>query len=245
MTPGGINIVRDAPPDHAHHHGLMFAFIVDGVNFWEEYNPKEYGRQETTTIAETRDNGKQKMESTLTWSDGVGQTLILEKRTITATQINGATVLDWTSTFTLPPGRDKAVLGGNDYHGLGMRFVESMDSGKYITPADAGKKEGRLIPCRWIAYASKAGDHPVSLVLYDTKDNPRPMLAFAMGGEVKEEFGYLSATTNLFREQITLTSEKPITFRYILVLWDGDKTAKEIEDFAVQNLGLGTGSLTR
>ena len=24
-TPGGLNILLDAPPDHLHHHGLMFA----------------------------------------------------------------------------------------------------------------------------------------------------------------------------------------------------------------------------
>ncbi len=35
-TPGGVQILRDALPDHKHHHGLMFALGVDGVNFWEE-----------------------------------------------------------------------------------------------------------------------------------------------------------------------------------------------------------------
>src|SRR5690606_22625381 len=35
-TPSGTNVIRDAPADHLHHHGLMFAVTVDGVNFWEE-----------------------------------------------------------------------------------------------------------------------------------------------------------------------------------------------------------------
>ena len=35
-SPDGINILRDAPFDHLHHHGLMYAVAVDGVNFWEE-----------------------------------------------------------------------------------------------------------------------------------------------------------------------------------------------------------------
>ena len=32
----GENVLRDAPPDHLHHHGLMYAIRLNGVNFWEE-----------------------------------------------------------------------------------------------------------------------------------------------------------------------------------------------------------------
>jgi len=224
-TPEGINILRDVPIDHLHHHALMFAIKVDDVNFWEEYNPVDYGRQETTSIVETKG---EKVESTLTWTTGVGKPLVLEKRTITATVIDGATALDWTSVFSLPPGKEKAVLGGNQYHGLGMRFVQPMDIGKYIVPSDAGEREGNLTPCRWMAYTAKVDGKAVTVALFDMKGNPRPMLAFTMGGNGRE-FAYLSATTNLHREPITLTPDKPITFRYKLLLWDGEKTQAEIE----------------
>ena len=43
-TPNGINILRDAPHDHLHHHALMYAIAVNGVNFWEEQ--KTPGRQQ-------------------------------------------------------------------------------------------------------------------------------------------------------------------------------------------------------
>ena len=36
FTPGGVQVLRDSPPDHKHHHGLMFAIGVDGVDFWGE-----------------------------------------------------------------------------------------------------------------------------------------------------------------------------------------------------------------
>ena len=236
-TPSGINILRDAPLDHIHHHGLMFAIKVDDVNFWEEFDPKEYGRQETVSIEEavTESNGhkEKKVESTLIWLDGNGQSLMLEKRTITAYLTGEATVLDWISVFTLPPGNEKAILGGNEYHGLGMRFIESMDKGgKFFASSGAGKKEGRLTPCRWMAYTAKADDKPVTLAVFDAKDNPRSMLAYTMG-EVDNEFGYFSATANLYRESVTLTPEKPVTFHYKLVLWDGEKTSKEIEKLGI------------
>jgi len=232
-TPGGVNVLRDAPADHSHHHALMFAIIVDGVNFWEEYNPKDFGRQETTSIAEAEadvnSRKEKKVESTLTWTSGVGQPLVQEKRTVIGTQIDGATVLDWTGVFTPPPGKEKVELRGNEYHGLGMRFLESMDNGgKFFADGAAGQKEGRLTPCRWMAYTAKADGKTVTIALFDTKDNPRPMIAFTMGGDGRE-FAFLSATTNLHREPLILTADKPITFRYKIVLWDGEKTPEEVE----------------
>ena len=47
-TPSGINILRDSPFDHKHHHSLMFAVAVDGVNFWEEKDGS--GREEHVAI---------------------------------------------------------------------------------------------------------------------------------------------------------------------------------------------------
>ncbi len=36
FTPGGVQVLRDAPADHWHHHGIMFAVGVNGVTFWSE-----------------------------------------------------------------------------------------------------------------------------------------------------------------------------------------------------------------
>ena len=35
-TLAGDEVLREAPADHLHHHGLMYAIGVNGVNFWEE-----------------------------------------------------------------------------------------------------------------------------------------------------------------------------------------------------------------
>ncbi len=243
-TPSGVDILRDAPADHLHHHGLMFAIKVDGINFWEEFPTKEHGRQQpisstqATAVAQSRTDISDKkescvkMESTLEWKDADAQTLVCENRTVDAVADDSkpaATVLDWRTELTLPPGKEKAVLGGNNYHGLGMRFVESMDKeGTFIPSADAGRRENRLTPCRWMAYTAKVDGKPVTVAIVDMKENPRPMLAFTMGGDGKD-FAYLSATTNLYKEPITLTPEKPIVFHYRIFLWDGTKNADEIE----------------
>ena len=54
FTPSGTNILRDAPSDHLHHHGLMFAVRVNGINFWEE--KPDSGKQEHVSVA--RDEGE-------------------------------------------------------------------------------------------------------------------------------------------------------------------------------------------
>jgi len=55
LTPGGVQILRDSPHDHKHHHGLMFAVGVDGVDFWSE-NPA-CGRQVPRRQTETHSSG--------------------------------------------------------------------------------------------------------------------------------------------------------------------------------------------
>ena len=36
FTPAGMNILLDAPHDHLHHHGLMLALGINGIDFWGE-----------------------------------------------------------------------------------------------------------------------------------------------------------------------------------------------------------------
>ena len=237
-TPSGMNILRDAPADHLHHHAMMFALGVDGVNFWEQFNPKDFGRQETTSIeestAETNGRPVKKVESTITWATGVGVPMIFEQRTITGSRIDNANVLEWTSVLTTPPEKERVRLHGAPYNGLGMRFVESMDrDGTFFTAPDAGEPEvrsarERSIPCRWVAYTAKVNDKPVTVAIFDTKDNPLPMHAFTLSGTDKA-FAYLSAAVNLRQEPFFLTAEQPLTFRYKVVLWDGVKTAEHVE----------------
>lgn len=42
--PDGGNVLRDAPPDHPHHHGLMYAVKVNGLSFWEEISGSNFPR---------------------------------------------------------------------------------------------------------------------------------------------------------------------------------------------------------
>ncbi|MBU0616100.1 MAG: PmoA family protein, partial [Planctomycetes bacterium] len=54
-SPNGLNVLLDAPPDHLHHHGLMFAVGVDDVHFWAE-DPQAGHQMHTNTGVEVRDD---------------------------------------------------------------------------------------------------------------------------------------------------------------------------------------------
>jgi len=48
-TPSGRNILRDSPWDHIHHHALMFAIGVNGVDFWGEFDDTR-GKQIASSV---------------------------------------------------------------------------------------------------------------------------------------------------------------------------------------------------
>ena len=239
LTPAGINVLLDSPEDHKHHHGLMFACRVNGINFWEEtkqsgYEVSEDYREVLTTDEEGR------FIVRINWMDArKKQTVLSEIRTITAASLpaHEVNLFTWQSIFTVPPSKSEATLSGAHYNGLGMRFRRSMDKdGQFIT---AGNKEGevfrgeeRLTDDDWCAYYSQADGHKVTIAMFNAPGNPRsPATWFTM----KEPFAYLSATMRLHEEPFTLESDEPLTLTYGIALWDGHteqgKIQKVFEDW--------------
>jgi len=238
FTPSGINILRDAPADHLHHHALMFAVAVGGVNFWEEQQSP--GRQVHRHFTETR-IGKHVdvpiacFTEQLNWLNPSSQELLLkESRIIEVCPLNDpkATLLNWQSTLAVPSGKESVTLTGSHYFGLGMRFLESMDAGgKFLNAAgkdgEVVRGDERLVRARWCVYTAEANGKPVMVATFGHPDNLRhPTLWFTM----TKPFAYLSATMNLHRESLTVTSDKPLVLRYAVVLWDNRVENEQIEN---------------
>jgi len=237
FTPGGINILRDSPADHQHHHALMFAVAVDGLNFWEEQ--KEPGRQMHRRFTDVKvDAGSDAplagFTEQLNWMNPrSGELLIKESRTVGVCQPQGfgATVLSWQSSLNVPSGKESATLTGSHYFGLGMRFVESMDVGGQFRNAagEAGeivRGDERLARANWCALTAEADGKPVTVAMFGHPDNVRhPAQWFTMA----KPFAYLSATLNLHREPLELTPERPLVLRYGIAVWDGRVETNRIE----------------
>jgi len=229
-SPSGINVLRDAPSDHLHHHALMYAVAVDGVNFWEEQT--EPGRQLHKRFSDMKidkNNGGSQAGFTeqIDWINPRTRELLLkERRTIKVCQMDDdvkATLLSWQSSLAVPSGKKSITLTGSDYFGLGMRFLESMDTGgEFLNAAgqagDVVRGAERLARADWCAYTAQADGRPVTIAMFGHPENQRhPTHWFTM----TTPFAYLAATLNLHKEPLEVASDKPLLLRYAVAVWDG------------------------
>jgi hypothetical protein len=245
FSPAGVQVLRDSPHDHKHHHALMFALAADGVDFWAEFpncGTQKQRSLETINRLVLMPNGQwQKragLAEELDWTNPASkQTLLVERREVCVLGVLnakdadlGATLVEWQSQLETPQGTDSVKLTGSHYFGLGMRFLQSMDGGRFLyaddQPGEVVRGDERLTPAKWCAYAAKADGKPVTVAVFDDPQNIRyPAKMFTM----TQPFAYLSATRNEWKEPITLRADKPLEFHYAVAVWDGkvDKPAVE------------------
>ncbi len=234
-TPDGFNILRDAPHDHLHHHALMFALRVDGTTFWEE---TEKGGKEThqaftdIRITPEDNNGTAGFTESLIWSSPDQKKLLDETRTVNVLRSgkSGPTLLEWQTTLSLHQGVSSVTISGNHYYGLGMRFLQSMD--KIGTFLNSQKSDGevfngteKLTEAEWCAYSVDANGMPVTVAMFDTPDNPKPVTWFTM----TDPFSFLSATLRYHEAPFDLNAGQTLTLRYAVAVWDGLIKPEEIE----------------
>jgi LacI family transcriptional regulator len=235
FSPAGVQVLRDSPHDHKHHHGLMYAMEVDGVNFWEEVPNSGRQRQKSIAGDVTHDQGVSRFGfvQELDWMGPASdKPMLVERRAIGVLRANDlrATLLQWHCRLATPPGKDAVVLGGHHYFGLGMRFLTSMDAdGHFIyaddKPGEVVMDDQRLTPTKWCVYAAKADGKPVTMAIFDHPANLcHPAKMFTMS----KPFAYLSATLNAWKEPVTIQVGKPLDLRYGVAVWDGWVDGDEI-----------------
>ncbi len=232
-TPSGVQVLLDAPSDHLHHHGLMFALGANEVDFWTE--AEKCGKQLTRTInahspCSLDSLNRYSLESELDWvADEKQPPVLKETRTIevAAWREQKATLLNWGSDFVAPKG---AKLFGSHYFGLGMRFIPSMDkTGVFLNssgqPGEIVRGDEQNVSADWCAYQVSSEGKPLTVAVFASPRNPRhPAVWFTM----KEAFAYLSATLNLYKEPMELKPNEKLCLQYGVVLWDGIVAREEI-----------------
>ncbi|GMW02096.1 MAG: hypothetical protein AMXMBFR84_32320 [Candidatus Hydrogenedentota bacterium] len=229
-TPSGVNVIRDAPADHLHHHGLMFAITAGGVNFWEE--AKAPGEQKHVSLEPIPDPALSGFMERIDWNTSKdGAALMHETRTLWTVNDDtlGAVILHWQTN--LQPAKAMAAKGveltGTNYHGLGLRFLASMDrtDGFFNANGDKGVAGTHEQRSPWCAFTGYAEGSPVTIALFDHPSNPRhPATWFTM----HTAFSYMSVTLNLHKELLLLT-ESGIELKYGIGLWDGTQNLETVE----------------
>lgn len=237
FTPGGVQVLRDAPADHLHHHGIMFAVAADGVTFWTE--TPEGGRQasrgiEPVAIKSEPHCRRISFTQNLDWMAPQAESpTLVEKRTIELTEADELTptMVTWASVLSPGGDRESVEITGEHYYGLGCRLLQSLDGvGRFVYASGAAgpivRGKERVTPSAWCAYVVPSEDARLTVALFDHPNNPRhPAAMFTM----PEHFAYLSATLNVWKQPLKVEKEQPLSLVYGVALWDGEASREEIE----------------
>jgi len=239
----GENVTRDAPPDHLHHHGLMYAVYVNGINFWEERGTPGIEKHVALPLhtAKVDANGTPLAFFTeeihwlgptnLSAVDSRAAALLLEERTLTFTvdEKNQEVALKWVSKFQVGPNAGKVSLHGPNYDGLGLRLPESFNHvAKFQNSEDkpyTGNNTQNVIPARWTSVAGQMGGRPVMLVMFGRSDNDRGDGNYFT---MLDPFAYLAVTQGLDQKPLEYSAGDKFTLSYLLTVYSEDKSPEFI-----------------
>ncbi len=237
----GDNILRDAPFDHLHHHALMYAIKVNGLNFWEEVSGSGVEKPVETpepVLGFAERNGRQvpqaKITQVLHWvapqdaflPNNAPVALLIEHRTLllTADPRSQEVALEWKSQFEVGPKTNTIVLTGANYHGLGMRFLQELD--KYAVHSLAGRRPDlsnnrqEVAPTAWAAVSFEVPGHPATIALAGHPSNSRGDATYF---NMLTPFAYLAATQGLDKEPLVYHSGDKWELNYLVLLYPEPK----------------------
>ena len=235
-TVDGFNLLRDAPHDHLHHHALMYAIRVNGINFWEE--APGAGVQKPVQTAEPRLSmsaaglPQASFTQVLHWvapqdaflPDTTSKALLVEQRTLTLTvdEPRREVALQWRSEFEVGQATNEVTLGGSSYFGLGVRFLQELDP-----VADHFTATGRLDLAN---NRQDVSQHPWAAVAFDRAAQPATFVIFGSpknaGGapwffSMKTPFAYLSATQHLDQQPLKYVRGDRFQLDYLVIAQSG------------------------
>jgi hypothetical protein len=227
----GENVLRDAPPDHLHHHGLMYAVWVNGINFWEEKTAPGIEKHMDLVHVDTSDaNGVPVAYFTelIHWlaPTNLSTPLLIERRTIAVAvdEKVGEVALEWNSQFQVGPKAGKVTLHGPNYDGLGLRLPESFNHVAAFQNSAGlpypGKNTQNVIPARWVSVAGQVAGRDVTLVLFGRADNARGDGFFF---SMLDPFAYLSATQGLDKKLLEYAAGDRFNLSYLLTVYAESK----------------------
>jgi len=240
----GDNVLLDAPSDHLHHHGIMYAVRVNGVNFWEE--AKDPGHQVSAKPPEhsvgvgARGLPQAAITHWIHWvahtnanlADTAPGALLVERRTLVLSvdDPQQEVALQWRSDFEVGSAAPKVTLAGADYHGLGVRFTRAWDrvakhSNSENRPyAAQGKPE--VIAAQWSAVANRWDGREAMLAVFaQPRVNKGPSKFFSM----LEAFTYLSATQGLDLAPLVYSRGDKFSLSYLVTVYPAAKSREYLQ----------------
>jgi hypothetical protein len=240
----GENVLRDAPADHPHHHGLMYGIRVNGVNFWEERDRPGHQRHiqllahgTSRSVSGLPQAGFTELihwvphgEHTLT--DTTPVALLIERRTLTliVDEAKDEVALAWHGEFEVGARTNRVTLHGSDYNGLGLRLPAAWDhvarhQNSENTPYPSGGKPG-AVPARWGAVSHTVDGRTTQVALLA---RPRGHAGTNSFFAMTEPFTYLAATQGLDRAPLEYRAGDRFAIDYLVLVYPAARSTAQIE----------------
>jgi hypothetical protein len=240
----GENVLLDAPADHLHHHGLMYAIWVNGVNFWEE--AQQSGRQRHIQLLEhgTGHTATGLPQASFTelihWvphedhqlPDTRAAAFLIERRTLTLTidEANEEMALEWGAEFEAGARANVAKLHGSEYNGLGLRFPPAWNQVARHQNSEGtdypASDQRAVIPARWSAVTQSPEGGATQVVLCAAPSGHGVNNFFTM----TEPFTYLSATQGLDNEPLEYAAGSRFQLNYLLLVYSSAREPAHLEE---------------
>ncbi len=235
----GENVLRDAPPDHLHHHGLMYAVCVNGINFWEERIEPGVQKHVQLSIrpgsADVSGTPVAQFCETIHWLAPTNRTsaaseadaVLIEQRTLTLgiDEKSQEVALEWDGQFQVGAHAGTVTIHGPNYDGLGLRLPETFNHvARFQNAADqpyAANNSQNVIPARWTSVSGKMGGDNVVLAMFGRPSNAGGDSVFFT---MLDPFAYLSATQALDRKPLKYSAGDKFRLRYLLTVYPETKT---------------------
>ena len=234
----GENVLRDAPPDHLHHHGLMYACYVNGINFWEERVSPGIERHMGLAIATMEEMGEKHLPAAsfteqVHWlaPTNTSDPLLVEQRKVmlVVDEKTGEVALRWSSEFSVGPGVAKVVIRGPNYNGLGMRLPESFNHvAKFQNAANepyVSKNSQNVIGARWTSVVGQMEGRDVMLAMFGRPENARGDGFFFT---MLDPFAYLAATQGMDKQPLEYGAGDHFNLNYLLTVYGEQKSPEFI-----------------
>lgn len=224
--PSGTSLTRMGHPgaeNHDHHRSVWFAHnSVAGVDFWSDNTDAQVRQKHWYAYRDGNDEAV--MASVCGWFDGSGKEL-MEQDVVAALipMTEGEHGLEIQITMRPPAGQESVELGKTNFGFLAVRVAKTLSihfGGGELTNSEGLKGEEQIFgkPARWMDYSGPIAvgtgteRHAVTegITYFDHPDNPR----YPTHWHVRQD-GWMGASF-CFQEGYVITSEAPLTLRYLL-----------------------------
>lgn len=240
----GYNVLLDAPPDHDHHHGIMYAVMINGINYWHERN--DTGFQRSVGIESEQVGigiGGRPYASfvdTIDWLDPAGrgtsegeESFLRERRVISVTvdERTKEVAVQWSADFHVGDHAASITLTGDLYNGLGLRLVSDFDgrvshrnSNQMLDPRQG---DPSISKARWSAASISFPQQFSTVAVFGDASNKLGETVFFL---MWEPFAYISATQALNVNTLEYQAGAQFRLNYLVAIYPETKSPEFLEE---------------